>query len=253
VTDNGGMSAPGSEPSPPGGLPTRGRVRVGPRPLRRVLPLWLVGGSVVALVLSGFAADTWRSVGVGLPLVLGHVVGWATLMVVLLALAWLVLGRETALVVDLDARTLHRRTPGSLLERGRRETRPLADLRTISEDPDGDALLEVRADGEDEPEVWSVPHVGWDDASWDGLRALQAAADLPVAPPLAEARHRVRRAVEIVHQREAAAAVALPWRAEYDDDPEAFRRAYDARRQELAARPGGRRRHLPRRAVRPGR
>lgn len=217
-------------------LPRAGTAEVGPHPLRRVLPLWLVAGTVVALVFSGFAADTWRSVGIDLPPLAGYAVGWATLMVALLVLAWLVFGRETPLRVDLDARTMRWRRPGALLERGHREDRPLADLRSVQEHPDGSAVLEVRADHEDAAAFWEIAHVGWNRSSWDGMRALQLAAGLPVSPPLEEARHRAHRAAEIVHQREAARAVGLDWIPEYDRDPAAFQRDYDARRRELAGR-----------------
>lgn len=237
--DGGDGAAAGSA------LPRAGTVRVGPHPLRRILPLWLVGGSVVALVFSGFAADTWRSVGVDLPALAGYAVGWATLMVVLFVLVGIVFGREASLRVDLDARRMRWRRPGTLLGRGQREDRSLDALRSVQEHPDGSAVLEIRADHEEEAVLWEIEHVGWNHRSWDGMRALQRARGLPVSPPLDAARQQAHRALEIVHQREAARAVGLEWIPDYEEDPAVFQRDYDARRRELAGRdraPAGHRR-----------
>ena len=80
------------------------------------------------------------------------------------------------------------------------------------------------------PEEWHLPHVGWDARSFEGLRALQRAAHLPVAPPFAELRREHVRLRVAQADHAAASRLGMPWRDEYLHDHALFERDFDAAR-----------------------
>ena len=93
--------------------------------------------------------------------------------------------------------------------------------------------LRVFGGGEGDVTDWIIPEIGWDEASFDGLRTLQAAAGLRPAPPRREllaARRQDRRAR--AHQ-ELAERLGMPWRPEYTHDEAAFQAEFDRVRRVL--------------------
>lgn len=264
------------DPSAPPPAPCRtrrGEIVVGPSFASRYTPGALVGLPIVCLFLTPLGAAgieqvvarpsladaAWARALAGSPLAL--VVAFLGLwgLLALWAALPLALTRRVVLL-DADAGTVSRR-------RGlgpRQAPRPLGDvLWAVAEaDRDAIALIGLHAGGQDgyraeaqrlaaaappgqepdEPtgEQWSVPHIGWDDASFDGLRALQAAAGLRPSPPrpwlLADARRqRLARA-----HREMAERIAMPWQDAYEDDPALFQRDFDRARRVLGGKePGG--------------
>lgn len=215
---------------------------VGPTVGARYRPGALVGLPLLSVVLAPLAAtglQAWalRQDAVGGPtrrladllaplwtqLLIGFLVTWA-----LLALWGLVAIAATTQRVRLDesAGMIARR------HRGRREMHPLAEVSwAVGEGTrDASALVGLRGDEQD---PWVIPHVGWDDASFDGLRALQLACGLRPSPPrgvlVAEDRRRGRARAH----REMAERVGLPWRAEYEHDVALFQRDFDHVRRVL--------------------
>ncbi|GAB2535498.1 hypothetical protein [Brachybacterium huguangmaarense] len=241
--------------APPAPRRTRdGRILVGPSVRSRYAPAALVGLPIVALVLvplvSAVLEQALARSGTGDT---GALAALADLLlrsgtargVVAFAAAWALLAAwalvplaltRRALVLDPAARTLARRRG----LRTERSARPLADVVYAVGDADREAVALVglvpggagRSAPETEVEQWSVPHIGWDDAAFDGLRALQEACGLRPAPPrpvlLAQARRRRRSEAN----RELAARVGLPWRDEFED-PAVFQPAFDRARRVL--------------------
>lgn len=236
-----------------------GAVIVGPTIGARYLPGALIGLPLVSVVLSPFAAaglqqwrrtrvqggyDTWIE-QILAPAWTQLVTGWL-LMWALFALWAIVPMLLTHRAVHLD------RSAGTLvLRRGLRlaDRAQLADLQyAVGEAERGSiALIGVHPpgappSGPDPERRWVVPEIGWDDASFDGLRVLQSAAGLRPAPPrpvlVAEAR-RHRRAD--LH-REYARRLGMPWKEEYARDEDAFHAEFDRIRRVLGgkddARPG---------------
>lgn len=237
------MSAP-QDVAPPEPRRTRGgAVRIGPSVRARYAPGALMGLPIVSLVLSPLGAVVLRSWRDGLPVVerdqglaalLAHdvivypaafLLAWA-----LLALWALVpmLATTPRVLLDESRGVLSRR-------RGlrRAEERPLADVVFAVADAERDSIALIGFARDEEVERWVVPAIGWDDASFDGLRVLQAAAGLRPAPPRPVLALRARRERQAHAHREMAERVALPWRPEYDDDPAAFRRDFDHARRVL--------------------
>ena len=225
-----------------------GEVLVGPSVRARYLPGALIGLPLVSLLLSTFAAaglQQWRISRLrdGHDGLLEQVLApaWAQLLIGALLL-WLLLAlwavvplllTRSVVLLDEQAGTLRRR-------QGLR-TRDRAGLDEV-EYAVGEAvrgsmgLIGVRGRGDEQVRQWIVPEIGWDAASFDGLRTLQAAAGLAPAPPreLLVAEH--FRAHREASHRELAARLGMPWREEYASDEEAFRAEFDRVRRVLGGR-----------------
>lgn len=225
-----------------------GEVLVGPSVRGRYLPGALIGLPLVSLLLSPFAGagfQQWRISRLrdghdGLleqllspawtQLLLGALALWA--LFALWALVPLLLTR-TVVLLDEQSRTLR-------LRKGLR-TRDRAALGEV-EYAVGEAmrgslgLIGVRAPGEEQVRQWVVPEIGWDAASFDGMRVLQTAAGFRPAPPREVLVQEERRGrVEAAH-RELAARLDMPWREEYAHDEVAFQAEFDRVRRVLGGR-----------------
>ncbi|MFE5776559.1 hypothetical protein [Brachybacterium sp. NPDC056505] len=238
---------PAAEPRPR--CTRRGLLVVGPTLGARYLPGALIGLPLLALLLGAFPAagiQAWRFgrlrageddllVRLLAPGIVQYLVGvlavWA--LVALWALVPLIIVHRTVLL-DAESGTLRRvrglRTAG---------VRAGADVVRIEADAvRGGIGVIAFADGEE----WVVPESGWDGASFDGFRALQESAGLPVQPPRAVLVAAHRRAHCIERDRESAARIGMPWEQAYEDDPAAFLAEFDRRRRVLGgkepARPG---------------
>lgn len=252
-----------------------GAILIGPSLRSRFLPAATIGLPLVSLLLGTFPAtglQQWRASRVraghdGLleqllapwpvQLLLGAMLLWALLA------AWmlvpLVLTRRTVLLHEARAG----RAAELELRRGLRSAgrAPVSDVLYAVGEPerDGMALIGLRRAGAEtgegdearagdevgeelEPLVWTVPFIGWDDASFDGLRVLHEAAGLQVAPPRNVLRAQARSARLRRLDREYARRLGMPWRPEYDSDRAAFQREFDRVRRVLGgrepARPG---------------
>ncbi len=218
---------------------------MGPSIRSRYLPGALIGLPLVSLLLSPFAGaglQQWRRSRVlgGHDGALEQLLAPSWVQLLLGALALWVLFALWALVPLLLTRTvvLLDEDAGSLRLRKGLRTRDRARLGEV-EYAVGEAvrgslgLIGVRAPGQEQVRQWVVPEIGWDPESFDGLRALQAAAGFSPAPPRGElvAEHfRARR--EATH-RELAARLGMPWREEYSHDEAAFRVEFDRVRRVL--------------------
>nr|WP_245354388.1 hypothetical protein [Brachybacterium sacelli] len=233
-----------------------GAVLIGPTILARYRPGALIGLPLISVLLSPFAAaglQQWRAGRVraghdtlleqllapaAVQLLLGAVLLWA--LFALWAIVPLLL---THRVIRLDE------TAASLeLRKGLRTTdrAALADVdHAVGEPERGSmALIGLRGRGDDGSGTlrqWIVPEVGWDAASFDGLRVLQAAAGLRPAPPRRELVRENRRRRVAASNRELAERLGMPWRSEYEHDELAFRAEFDRVRRVL----GGKERPRP--------
>ena len=258
---------PASESDAPAPAPRRtraGAVIIGPTVLSRYLPGALIGLPLVSLLLSPFAAaglQQWRHSRLreghegmleqllalaAMQLLFGVLALWA--LFCLWALVPLVLTRR---VVLFDERS------GSLvLRRGLRiaDRATLAQVRYATGDaerggmgliglsgqprtggaPDGDMADPARAEAPERR--WVVPESGWDDAAFDGLRVLQAAAGLRPAPPRRQLVQENRRARREQNHRALARRLGMPWREEYAHDEAAFQAEFDRVRRVLGGR-----------------
>ncbi|WP_246958056.1 hypothetical protein [Brachybacterium sp. Marseille-Q7125] len=234
--------SPAAAPSAPAPRRTRrGAVLVGPSLAARYRPLVLMGLPLLAILLSPFAAtalQAWhrRRVRAGHDGLVEQILGLATVQLVLGALLlwglfalWalvpLVLTR-TVVLFDADAGTLRLRKGLRITDRA-----TLADVdHAVGEaERGGMALIGLRG-----PERhWTIPEVGWDAASFDGLRALQAAAGFTPVPPREQILVEHRRTRGEARNRELAARVGMPWREEYAQDDAAFRTEFDRIRRVL--------------------
>lgn len=228
-----------------------GAVIIGPTILARYRPGALIGLPLVSVLLSPFAAaglQQWRAGRVraghdtlleqllapaAMQLLLGAVLLWA--LFALWALVPLLL---THRVVHLDeaASTLVLRKGWRITDRAR----PADVDHAVGEPERGSmALIGLRGRGQDGEETlrqWVVPEVGWDAASFDGLRVLQTAAGLRPAPPRSElVRENRRRRVAAGHH-ELADRLGMAWRPEYEHDEAAFRAEFDRVRRVLGGR-----------------
>lgn len=237
----------------------RGAVIVGPSIGARYRPGALIGLPLISLVLSPFAgagiqqwlaartrtghegrleqllAPAWSQ------LLIGWLLLWA--LFALWAIVPMLLTHRVALLEQSTGVLLLRRGPRTV---DRAETAEIE--YAVGEAERGSiALIGVRAAGErrrggQQERRWVIPEIGWDDASFDGLRTLQSAAGLRPAPPrpalVAEARRRRRAELH----REYARRLGMPWKEEYARDEEAFQAEFDRIRRVLGgkepARPG---------------
>lgn len=253
----GGQAAPeasgqgpsaGVLPVPPQPRRTRGgRVLVGPSLPSRYLPGALIGLPLVSILLGSFPAaalQQWRNrrvlaghwgpleqalSPVWLQLLAGIVLLWTLLA--LWALVALVLTRR---VVEFDEET------GTLLLRKGLRIRDRARVEHVRFAVGGFersdmALIGIAEDPQTEPRQWVVPFIGWDGPSFDGLRALQAAAGYPAAPDRAGLIATARADHRLANRREYARRLQMPWRPEYESDPLLFRRDFDRARHEARA------------------
>ncbi|PWH07697.1 hypothetical protein DEO23_03485 [Brachybacterium endophyticum] len=233
-----------------------GRQVVGPTLRARYLPGALIGVPLLALLLGTFPAagiEQWRAVrlraGHDGPLLrvlepglvqflLGALLVWA--LVALWALVPLLITHRTV-HLDPDVATLHRIRRLRIVE-----SRPLHEVVRVEADAERGGIGVITfADGAE----WVVPESGWDTASFDGFRALQVLAQLPVQPPRGEVIAAHRRAHRIGRDRESAERIGMPWQRAYDDDPSAFLAEFDRRRRVL----GGKEPPRPGDLVREGR
>ncbi|MEE1619016.1 hypothetical protein [Brachybacterium sp. J153] len=249
------MTSPSApvDAAPPVPRRTRGgAVLVGPSIRSRYLPLALWGLPLLAAVLSPFGGVAIQQLrrsrlaaghdGVleaaldpaGVQLLLGGLLLWA--MFALWALVPVLLTHRLVLL-DEAAGTL-------VLRRGLRTSgrAALADVVHAVGEPERGSLAVIgvrsaggvaRGGGDGDVTDWIIPEIGWDEASFDGLRALQAAAGLRPAPPRREllaARRQDRRAR--AHQ-ELAERLGMPWRPEYTHDEAAFQAEFDRVRRVL--------------------
>lgn len=253
--DPGHAADPASAPQDDAPQPRRtrhGAVLIGPSLGARYQPGALIGLPLVSLVLSPFAAagiQQWRRARVqdGYNTWIEQLLSPAWTQ---LAAGWLLMWALFALWAMVPMLLTHRvvrldQTAGTLvLRRGLRttDTAQLTELQyAVGEAERGSiALLGVSRQGarrgDPDPERrWVIPEIGWDDASFDGLRTLQATAGLrPAAPrPVLVAEARRQRRADL-HQ-EYARRLGMPWKDEYAHDEDAFRAEFDRVRRVLGA------------------
>lgn len=227
-----------------------GAVIVGPTILARYLPGALIGLPLVSVVLAPFAGaglQQWRRTRVqdGYDTWFEQFLAPAWTQ---LASGWLLMWALFALWAIVPMLLTHRavrldEAAGTLvLRRGLRITdrAEIADVEyAVGEAERGSiALIGVRAAGpkgagSEQERRWVIPEIGWDSASFDGLRVLQSAAGLRAAPArpglLAEARQQRRAELH----REYARRLGMPWKDEYAHDEAAFQVEFDRVRRVL--------------------
>lgn len=224
---------------------------VGPTIWARYRPGLLYGLPLLSVLLSpfgGIAIQTWRSARLhaghdglveqllavtGVQLLLGAVGLW------ILCGLWAVV----PLVLTHRAVLFDERTGTLILRRGLRaaDRADLAQVRYATGDAErgGLGLIGLTSEpgaAESAERQWVVPETGWDDAGFDGLRVLQAAAGLRPAPPRPALVAEARRARRERGNRELAARLGMPWRAEYAHDEAAFQAEFDRVRRVLGGR-----------------
>lgn len=238
-----------------------GAVIVGPTIRARYVPGALIGLPLVSVLLSPFAAagiQQWRFgrlregydslleqllAPAWMQLLLGALLLWA-----LFALWGIVPMLLTHRVVHLDEasgalalrkglRTVDRAQLGQLdyaVGEAERGSIALIGIRDAEHAP-GAAPARPRSRGGEAStsRQWVVQEIGWDAASFDGLRALQTLSGLRPAPPRAvlvreNRRQRIARA-----NHELADRLGMPWRPEYERDETAFRDEFDRVRRVL--------------------
>lgn len=221
-----------------------GAVLVGPSIRARYLPGVLIGLPVVSLLLSPFAGaalQQWRRSRIldGHRGALEQLLqpAWAQLLIGALLL-WLLFSvwAFVPLLLTRKVVLLNEDTGTLVLRRGLRT----ADRATVSEviyavgeaERGSLALIGIRGDGAEERQ-WMIAEIGWDQASFDGLRVLQAAAGLVPAPPRDELVNEARRARREQNNRELAARLGMPWQDRYAHDEAAFQTEFDRIRRVL--------------------
>ncbi|APX34309.1 hypothetical protein BH708_18145 [Brachybacterium sp. P6-10-X1] len=238
--------APAPEPAPR--RRRDGAVIIGPTIPARYRPGALIGLPLVSVLLSPFAGaglQQWRAARLrdghdtlleqllapaAMQLLVGALLLWA--LFALWAVVPLLMTHRVVLL-DESAETLELRKGVRSADRAR-----LADVDHAVGEPDRGSMALVGLRGRDRDGAqtlrqWVVPEVGWDAASFDGLRVLQAAAGLRPAPPRRElvAENRRRRIARSNH--ELADRLGMPWRPEYEYDEAAFRAEFDRIRRVL--------------------
>lgn len=239
---------PESADSAPAPRRTRaGAVIVGPTVRARYTPGALIGLPLVSLLLSPFAGagiQEWRRSRLragqdGLleqlldpawvQLLLGALLLWV--LFALWALVPLLLTQRVVLL-DEDQESVALRKGLRTLQRA-----PLSQVdHAVGEaERGGMALIGIRRSESAGQSVqqWVIPEVGWDTASFDGLRTLQAAAGLRAAPPRTELVRENRRVRRARSHRELAERLGMPWREEYEHDDAAFQAEFDRVRRVL--------------------
>lgn len=247
-----------TDPAPRPRRTRRGEIVVGPTIGARYGPGALLGLPIVSLVLTPLGAAGVEEVLLGrardgsgwaralltgpAPYVLAFTALWALLA--LWALVPLVLAQKVVLLDPARGTVVRRRGLGR-----RRDHRPVGDVVWAVGEADRQAIaligvlpggqeaartLAERPDGaEAEVEQWQVPHVGWDAASFDGLRALQERAGLEPAPPRSVLLLRAHRVHQLQAHGELAERVGMEWLPAYDEDPARFQRDFDHARRVL--------------------
>lgn len=246
------MSAPRTPvhtaPAPAPRRTGSGAVIVGPTVRARYIPGALIGLPLVSVLLSPFAGagiQEWRSSRLrgGHDGLLEQLLApaWTQLLLGALAL-WLLFALWALVPLVLTQRTVlfDERQGTVALRRGLRivERAPLPQVEHAVGEAErgGMALIGLTAlgDGDEEPlRQWIVPEVGWDAASFDGLRTLQAAAGLRPAPARGELLRENRRLRRARAHRELADRLGMLWRAEYEHDEAAFQTEFDRVRRVL--------------------
>lgn len=224
-----------------------GAVIVGPTVRARYTPGALIGLPLVSLLLSPFAGagiQEWRSSRLragqdGLleqllapawaQLLLGAVMLWVlfalwALVPLLLTQRVVLLDEEQGNVALRKGLRIIQREPLSHVEHAVGEAER-GGMALIGISPPGGAGQPVQQ--------WVIPEVGWDAASFDGLRTLQAAAGLRPAPPRAALVRENRRARRTRSHRELADRLGMAWREEYEHDDAAFQAEFDRVRRVL--------------------
>lgn len=224
-----------------------GAVIIGPALRARYAPGVLIGLPLVSLLLSPFAgaglqqwrrsrlhgghdgaleqllAPAWSQLLLGAALLWALFALWALVPLLMTHRVALLDEQRGALVLRKGLRTVDRAELGEVEyavgEAGR----------------GGLALIGIRSPGDAnrEPHQWVVPEVGWDAASFDGLRVLQGAVGLHPAPPRATLLREERRARRARTHHELADRIGMPWREEYESDDAAFRTEFDRVRRVL--------------------
>lgn len=218
---------------------------VGPGIRSRYLPGVLIGLPLVSLLLSPFAGaalQQWRRGRIleGHDGALEQLLGaaWTQLLVgALLLWALFALWAFVPLLLTRRLVLLDERTGALTLRRGLRtvDRAELTDVvYAVGEAERGSfALIGLRPRDGGEERQWMVAEIGWDEASFDGLRALQTAAGLRPAPPRHVVVPEARRARREVLHRELAERLGMPWREEYAHDEAAFQAEFDRLRRVL--------------------
>ena len=249
-----------------------GAVIIGPTLWARARDGLLIGLPLISLVLCTFpgaALQQWRRAQIRA----GHdgwlvdllAPAWMQLLLGFLLL-WLLLGAWGVLALAFTRRVvLLEEGTGALQLLAGPRVRGRAHLRDVvfaigEPAPGGMGLIGLRLDGDRDPAAgesgpslprpmlqsgdpeqsvgeelrrWSLPSVGWDDASFDGLRVLQAAAGLLPAPPRGILLEDERRARRMEVNRELASRLGMPWRDQYARDESAFQAEFDRVRRVL--------------------
>lgn len=241
---------PGHGEAPPAPRRTRsGQVIIGPTVGARYRPGALIGLPLISVLLSPFAAaglQQWRASRLqaghdGMleqllapdwtQLLLGALLLWA--LFALWALVPLLLTQRTVLLDEGEGTIVLRKGP-RIVERALLDQ---VEHAVGEAERGGMALIGVTApEPEAPPRQWIVPEVGWDSASFDGLRVLQAATGLRPAPTRSVLRQENRHRRRIRRQQELAARLGMPWRAEYEEDEGAFQAEFDRVRRVLGGR-----------------
>ncbi|MGO2360813.1 MAG: hypothetical protein ACTH6N_06735 [Brachybacterium tyrofermentans] len=238
-----------------------GAVIVGPTIRARYVPGALIGLPLVSVLLSPFAAagiQQWRfgRLREGHDALLEQLLApaWVQLLVgalllwALFALWGIVPMLLTHRVVRLDEasgtlalrkglRTVDRAELGQLdyaVGEAERGSIALIGIRDAEHGP-GAAPARPRSRGGEAPTTrqWVVQEIGWDAASFDGLRALQTLSGLRPAPPRGVLVRENRRLRIARANHELADRLGMPWRPEYEHDETAFRVEFDRVRRVL--------------------
>ena len=215
-----------------------GAVLVGPSIRARYLPGVLIGLPLISLLLSPFAGaglqqwrrarildghrgqleqmlePAWTQLLVGALLLWGLFALWAFVPLVFTRRVALLDEQHGALALRKGMRTTDRaRTDQVVYAVGEAERGSLA-------------LIGIRDDAAQERQ-WLIPEIGWDQASFDGLRMLQTAAGLRAAPPRRVLVDEARRARREQNNRELAQRLGMPWQPDYGHDEGAFQAEFD--------------------------
>lgn len=208
----------------------QGRIIIGPTLLARWQPAAAKGLPLIAFatagVVSAFLPADWFAAFSGWPrLVLRTLAGWAVGWGIMSATALLLLGltHESTRMDTAAGAVLHRTLR-------RRRSVALADVMAVHPDARRQGATAIVTPGA----TLYVPHTGWDDAGFDGVRALQAELQprlgVMPAPPRAECMRQILLADALRTRRVMARALSMPWREEYADR-DVFEQALDAARR----------------------